>query len=85
MANTHEPQKVVVVTGDVTMDWNLACTRNSEGSRLAWTAEDCTRTYWQRRGAALLNRTTQHWYTAALLESPTSPDQFMVGLQKSAG
>ncbi len=54
MSNTHDPQKVVVITGDVTMDWNFARTRSSESSRVAWTAEDCTRTYWQRGGAALL-------------------------------
>jgi hypothetical protein len=45
---------VVVVTGDVTMDWNLARTRRSDSSSVAWNADDCTRTYWQRGGAALL-------------------------------
>lgn len=55
MASTHadNAQKVLVVTGDVTMDWNLARTRSSESSRLVWTAEDSTRAYWQRGGAAL--------------------------------
>lgn len=54
MANTHNPQKAVVVTGDVTMDWHLARSRSSESGRLAWTAEGSTRTYQQRGGAALL-------------------------------
>ncbi|MEK6324300.1 MAG: RyR domain-containing protein [Acidobacteriota bacterium] len=53
MAATKDP-KVVVVTGDVTMDWNLARTRRSDSSGAAWNADDCTRTYWQRGGAALL-------------------------------
>ncbi|MFY9554781.1 MAG: ATP-binding protein, partial [Blastocatellia bacterium] len=46
-------QKVIVVTGDVTMDWNLARTRHAEGGA-AWNVKDCTRAYWQRGGAALL-------------------------------
>lgn len=47
-------QKVVVVTGDVTMDWNLARTRRLQGGPLAWNSEDCTHACWQRGGAALL-------------------------------
>ena len=53
MAGTEDP-KVVVVTGDVTMDWNLARTRRSDSGGAAWNADDCTRAYWQRGGAALL-------------------------------
>ncbi len=53
MAGTKDP-KVVVVTGDVTMDWNLARTRRSDSGGAAWNADDCTRAYWQRGGAALL-------------------------------
>lgn len=47
-------EKVVIVTGDVTMDWNLARTRRSDGGGAAWSADDCTRAYWQPGGAALL-------------------------------
>jgi hypothetical protein len=47
-------QKLIVVTGDVTMDWNLARTRRSDGAGAVWNADDCTRIYWQRGGAALL-------------------------------
>ena len=47
-------QKVVVVTGDVTIDWNLAHTRRSDSAEAAWNADDSTRAYWQRGGAALL-------------------------------
>lgn len=51
---TRNSPKVVVVTGDVTMDWNLARTRRSDGGGAAWNADDSTRIYWQRGGAALL-------------------------------
>jgi hypothetical protein len=45
---------LVVVTGDVTMDWNIARTRRLDHGGLAWNADDVTRAYWQRGGAALL-------------------------------
>ena len=54
MADTHDSRHAVVVTGDVSIDWNLARTRGSEGGGAAWNADDCTRAYWQRGGAALL-------------------------------
>ncbi|HSB12037.1 MAG TPA: RyR domain-containing protein [Blastocatellia bacterium] len=54
MAAARGSQKVVVVTGDVTMDWNLARTQRSDGRGASWNADDCTRTYWQRGGSALV-------------------------------
>ncbi|HXF41123.1 MAG TPA: ATPase, partial [Blastocatellia bacterium] len=51
---TKNSAKVIVVTGDVTMDWNLARTRRSDNGGAAWNADDSTRIYWQRGGAALL-------------------------------
>ena len=54
MPNAPNAQRVVVVAGDVTIDWNLARTLRSTGDRLAWTTEDCTRVQSQRGGAALL-------------------------------
>jgi len=51
---SDNPHRIVVVTGDVTMDWNLARTRRSDSGGAAWNADDCTRAYWQRGGAALL-------------------------------
>jgi hypothetical protein len=54
MPDTHDPQQAVVVTGDVSIDWNLARSRGSEGGGAVWNADDCTRAYWQRGGAALL-------------------------------
>lgn len=53
MANS-ESSLEVVVTGDVTMDWHLACRRRLKDDTLAWNPEDWTRACWQRGGAALL-------------------------------
>ena len=50
----HEASKVVVVTGDVTMDWNIASRRRLEDSAMLWNPENLTRACWQRGGAALL-------------------------------
>src|SRR5436309_1626200 len=44
----------VVVTGDVTMDWNLARKRRSNVGAVAWNSDGCTRAYWLSGGAALL-------------------------------
>ena len=46
--------QTIVVTGDVTMDWNLARTRRSTNDTSFWSADDATSTFWQRGGAALL-------------------------------
>jgi hypothetical protein len=54
MADVQISHNVVVVTGDATMDWNLARTRRSRGDTSAWGFDDCTRACWQRGGAALL-------------------------------
>jgi hypothetical protein len=44
----------VIVTGDVTMDWNLARTRRSKRDLSVWSADDITSICWQRGGSALL-------------------------------
>jgi hypothetical protein len=44
----------VIITGDVTMDWNLARARRSKSDASFWSADDTTSTTWQRGGAALL-------------------------------
>jgi hypothetical protein len=44
----------IIVTGDVTIDWNLARTRRSRNDPSVWSADDTIRAYWQRGGAALL-------------------------------
>ena len=45
---------IVVVAGDVTIDWNLARTRGAVDTSDTWSFDDCTRACWQRGGAALL-------------------------------
>jgi hypothetical protein len=47
-------QKIAIVTGDVTMDWNLARTQRARDGAASWTRDDCTRACWQRGGAAML-------------------------------
>ncbi len=45
----------VVITGDVTMDWNIACLRRTPGEAIGWVGEESsTRTFWQRGSVALL-------------------------------
>ena len=44
----------IVVTGDVTMDWNLARINRGSGKELTWNPDDSTHASWQRGGAALL-------------------------------
>ncbi len=51
---TKRAEQIVVITGDVTMDWNLARTRRSKGDSAFWQSDDTTCSYWQRGGAALL-------------------------------
>jgi len=46
--------KNVVVTGDITMDWNLARINRGAGKDVTWNPDVCTHASWQRGGAALL-------------------------------
>jgi hypothetical protein len=39
-------QKIAIVTGDVTMDWNLARTQRARYGAAGWTRDDCTRACW---------------------------------------
>ncbi|HVM72678.1 MAG TPA: RyR domain-containing protein [Anaerolineales bacterium] len=50
----NENEQIVIVTGDIAMDWNLARTRRTRNDATYWSAEDITNTTWQRGGAALL-------------------------------
>ena len=54
MASRTDRKRAVVVSGDVTMDWNLARIHRGEGSGAAWTADDITEGYVHPGGAALL-------------------------------
>lgn len=52
--NSSAQSRVVVVTGDVTMDWNVTRGQRPERGDARWNDDDRTRTSWQRGGAALL-------------------------------
>jgi hypothetical protein len=55
MSTTQESTRAVVVTGDVTMDWNIACERSDGSGADGWSGEKArTRMCWQRGGASLL-------------------------------
>jgi hypothetical protein len=52
--STEASAKTIVVSGDFTLDWNLARSRALEAQRGVWEPEVCSRLEWQRGGAALL-------------------------------
>jgi hypothetical protein len=49
-----QAEKRILVTGDVTVDWNLARIHRSKGKIQKWGYDDCTRATSQPGGAALL-------------------------------
>ncbi len=54
MSSALKPALKIVVTGDITMDWNLAQVNRSASSQTTWTSDLRTYASWQRGGAALL-------------------------------
>ena len=52
--NSNKTESIIIITGDVTMDWNLARMRRSKSDVSFWSADDTTSTTWQRGGSALL-------------------------------
>ena len=52
--SAKERAKTVVVTGDFTLDWNLARRRGPEALNRIWEAAVCSWLRWQRGGAGLL-------------------------------
>jgi hypothetical protein len=46
--------KTVFVTGDVTIDWNIARIRQTEGIAQTWTSDEVTAAFCQHGGAAML-------------------------------
>jgi hypothetical protein len=62
MVKKSDSRGIVVVAGDVTVDWNLARIHRTDGGVSSWNANDWTRAHCRRGGAALL---------ADLLESVT--------------
>jgi hypothetical protein len=51
---TRKSDRTILITGDVSMDWNLARTRRSKSDQSFWSADDTTSAYCQRGGSALL-------------------------------
>jgi RyR domain len=51
---TGTAAKTIVVSGDFTLDWNLARSRGLEAQIGVWEPAACSRLRWQRGGAALL-------------------------------
>ena len=54
MAQPHPSGRIVVVTGDVTIDWNIAHLKRSPEGGCAWNSTDRARVCPRRGGAALL-------------------------------
>jgi hypothetical protein len=57
MNEAVDPKKVIVVAGDLTMDWHLACDRPERhwpGGKEVWNADHHTFTWCQRGGVGLL-------------------------------
>ncbi len=52
--STETGAKTIVVSGDFTLDWNLARSRGLEAQTGVWEPDVCSRLKWQRGGAALL-------------------------------
>ncbi len=46
--------KIAIVTGDVTIDWNIARVRRTDGMAQTWTADEVTAAFCQPGGAAML-------------------------------
>ena len=51
---TEKKASTVVVTGDFTLDWNLARGKGPEGLSQVWEAPVCSQLRWQRGGSGLL-------------------------------
>jgi len=58
MVKAKSSEKIIIVAGDVTVDWNLARTEG-RAAGLAWSALDCTRACCQPGGAAMLSELIQ--------------------------
>ncbi len=52
--NVQASAKTVVVSGDFTLDWNLARGLGLAASNRSWEATECAKLRWQRGGAGLL-------------------------------
>jgi hypothetical protein len=68
----------ILVTGDVTIDWNLARSRRSRSGPSVWSADDTIRAYWQRGGAALLAGEVYRAVDGPILERELAGHEFPV-------
>jgi hypothetical protein len=44
----NKSEHILIVTGDIAMDWNLGRARRSTSDTSFWSADDMARTTWQR-------------------------------------
>jgi hypothetical protein len=52
--NEPRRRKIVVVTGDVTIDWNIAQVQRTDSPAHAWSLDNLTHAFYHKGGAALL-------------------------------
>lgn len=52
--NEGNTEHTVIITGDITIDWNVARTRRSRSDGAIWSTADTCSTSWQRGGSALV-------------------------------
>lgn len=82
--NVSQPSKTVVVSGDISLDWNLARRRRSKVTLTGWSAEDHVHTCFQpggslltsalvRRISALLGEGSQAGWQVLSQEEPPLP------------
>jgi hypothetical protein len=82
--NKKKNTKTIVVTGDVTIDWNIARVRRADVIMNVWNAENLTTAFCQRGGVTMLtdliksiarnlNQTKQTNITVRQISTPRSP------------
>jgi hypothetical protein len=82
--NKQKNANIIVVAGDVTIDWNIARVRRADVIMHVWNAENLTTSFCQRGGAAMLtdliksivrnlNQTKQTNITVRQISTPRAP------------
>ena len=57
---SHNWQRILVVTGDVTVDWNILRIQGKNSGVSARSGDGCTRACWQRGRASLGRSCSSH-------------------------
>jgi hypothetical protein len=70
MSKAGKGSRTIVVTGDFTIDWNIARIRGGEGAGKDWNASDRTRACWQRGGAAMLGDLLEQVAASLKIDAP---------------